>query len=92
MIYCTKDELLKLAKLSSLKLSEEEIQQFGEQLEVLLTYLNELNEVRPPKGQEGARSINVFREDRIIQADPTLAVEQAPRLEGTSIIVPKILE
>ena len=92
MIHCAIEELLKLAELSALQLDDEEVKAFGPQLEVLLEYLDELNEVQIIKGLDAARNINVFREDRVVITDSKGCLEQAPLLSGTAIVVPRILD
>ena len=86
------EELVKIAHLSSLELNDEEITLFGSQLEVLLTYVDELAEVAIVDGVDVVRNINVFREDRAVMIDSAPLLAQAPAKEGTSIVVPKILD
>ncbi len=92
MVQFDAEELLKIAELSALRLDEDEVQAFCEQLKILLEYIEELKEVTVTQGLEPTRNINVFREDKIVVTDSQPIINQAPVLDGTSIVVPKIID
>ena len=64
----TREEILHLAKLSSFELSEEEIESLGSDLENIISYISQLNEL-DTEGVEPTYQVfemeNVWREDEI---------------------------
>lgn len=92
MVQFDTEELLKIAELSALRLDEDEVGAFCKQLKILLEYIEELQEVTVTQGLEPTRNINVFREDKIVITDSQPLINQAPVLDGTSIVVPKIID
>lgn len=94
----TKTDVLHVAKLSNLTLTEDEIKKFTPQLSKIVDFISQLSEVdtssvRPTSQTTGLT--NVFREDVVI-SENMLSQEEA--LSGTDNIknglvkVPKILE
>lgn len=85
-----------VARLACLALSEEEKVRFTEQLNAILTYVEQLNEV-PTDGVEPTSHVldlvNVFREDLVRQ---TLTVEEvlrnAPEEAHAYFAVPRIVD
>ena len=85
-----------VAQLARLALSAEEKQRFTEQLNVILSYMEQLNEV----GTDGVEPtahvldlVNVFRDDTVQQtlsADAALA--NAPETAHHFFVVPRIVE
>jgi len=83
------------ADLARIRLSEEERRRMEKDLDHILDYISQLNEV-PVEGVEPTYHVlplaNVFRDDRI---EPSLPVEEAlknaPDRSGTFFRVPKIL-
>jgi len=73
----TKEDVLHIAKLACLELSEEEVQTYIVQLSDVLSYVEQL-EVLPTKDVEATAQVtgltNVFREDEIT---PSLCQEDA---------------
>ena len=92
----TIEQVEQVAQLARLRLSAEEKQHFTEQLNAILAYMEQLNEV-PTDGIEPTSHVldlvNVFREDRVHQ---TLTVEEALRNAPESahqyVVVPRIVE
>ncbi|MBY0353333.1 Asp-tRNA(Asn)/Glu-tRNA(Gln) amidotransferase subunit GatC [Candidatus Babeliales bacterium] len=88
-----REELLKLAQLSSLHLEENEIDTYVERLSAILAYVKQLQEVSKTSEAEQVRNVNVFREDAVVvcdRAEEMLA--QAPEREDHYFVVPKILD
>jgi len=91
----TKEDVQKLASLSRLKLSEEEIARFQGEMSSILAYVDKLKEVTGSEsGPVMSVNRNVLRED----ADPNESgaytrklVDAAPRHEGDYVKVKKIL-
>jgi aspartyl-tRNA(Asn)/glutamyl-tRNA(Gln) amidotransferase subunit C len=90
------NDVQKVARLSRLRLSENELQQFSQQLGTILDYVDLLNEVNTADVEPMAHAAtiqNVFRED---QPQPSLdrsaALQNAPQSDGKYFLVPQILE
>ncbi|MBX9830661.1 Asp-tRNA(Asn)/Glu-tRNA(Gln) amidotransferase subunit GatC [Candidatus Babeliales bacterium] len=88
-----REELLKLAQLSSLHLEENEIDTYVERLSAILAYVKQLQEVTKTSEAEQVRNVNVFREDVAIACDRAEEMlAQAPEREDHYFVVPKILD
>lgn len=92
----SQDDVLKVARLSRLKLTPEEQQRFGEQLGQILDFVQQLNEVDTsdiePMAHAGDLS-NVFRVDEpVASLDRKEALGNAPKSDGKYFLVPQILE
>lgn len=87
----TKEELIKVAKLSLLKLSENEIDLFAQQLQVIIDYTQELANVDIKNIQEPVRPINVFREDKVVRFDSEAILNNAPEKEEHYFVLPQII-
>ena len=93
MVTFNREELLKLAQLSSLHLEESEIDTYVERLSAILGYVRQLQEVSTTHEAEQVRNINVFREDNAVACDRTEEMlAQAPEREDHYFSVPKILD
>jgi aspartyl-tRNA(Asn)/glutamyl-tRNA(Gln) amidotransferase subunit C len=92
----TRDEVLHIAKLAKLKLSEEEIALFQEQLGRILDYFREIEQldtehVAPMKHIVDMR--NVFRADEPRPSVPVSeALKNAPKRRDNYFEVPKVVE
>ncbi len=91
----TRDEVAHLARLSRLALTDEELELFAEQLDVIIAAVARVQEVAAvdiPPTTHAADLSNVFREDVIV---PPLGAEaalaQAPAAEQGRFKVPRIL-
>ena len=89
-------QVRKVAKLSRLDLSEEEIEEFTSQLSAILNYVAKMNELDTAKVEPLAHCLpisNIFRED---VAKESLGTEKvlanAPQRDGEFFKVPKILD
>lgn len=92
----TRAEVLRMAKLAQLKLTEEEIQLFQEQLGRILDYFKELEQldtagVRPM--QHVFDLHNVWRADEPRPSvSPSAALRNAPQRRDDYFEVPKVIE
>jgi aspartyl-tRNA(Asn)/glutamyl-tRNA(Gln) amidotransferase subunit C len=91
----TRDEVAHLATLSRLALTEEELERFAGQLDVIIGAVARVQEVAAagiPPMTHAADLSNVFREDVVtpcLSADDVLS--QAPAAEDRRFKVPRIL-
>ena len=86
----------KVAKLSRLQLTPEEIREFTDQLAAILDYVGKMNELDTEDVQPLAHCLpvsNVFRKDCVRESLGTeKTLENAPQRDGEFFKVPKILD
>lgn len=89
------EEVLKIAKLSRLELTEEEITTYSHQLSEVLNYIDKLKEVETEGVEETSQVTgleNVFRADEVHPfADPEGLVKQAAEYEDNQVKVKNVL-
>ena len=92
----TREEVLHIAELAKLALTEEETELFAEQLSEILEYFERLNELDTSAISPTAQAIfrrNVMREDEVGQSlSPDEALSNAPQREEGYFKVKPILE
>ncbi len=91
----TKEQVLKIADLARLDLSEAEVEKYGSQLSSILKYVETLNQLNVDGIEPTAHAVSVstpFREDIAVQ-DQTLekSLKNAPDQEPPFFKVPKVL-
>ena len=87
-----KEELLKIAQLSSLKINDAELNLFVGQIKNILDYVNQLQQVPSSIEAQPTKNINVVREDVAQSFNSATILAQAPEHEGHYFVVPAILE
>ncbi len=91
----TPDDVLKVAKLSRLTLADDEVETYTNQLEQILGYFEQLEEVDTTNVIPTTRAVevvNVVRDDTILATNVREELlNQAPQREGNFFRVPKIL-
>jgi len=91
----TRDEVAHLAKLSRLALTEDELDHFAGQLDVIIGAVARVQEVAAagiPPTTHAAELVNVFRDDVVVQPLSVQAVlAGAPKPELDRFRVPRIL-
>ena len=96
MVDITDDDVLKLAKLSKLKVDPAKISQFKNDLQSILGYIEQLSEVdvtglKPTNQVTGLK--NVMREDEVYEVvSPADLLKVVPALEANQIKVHRVLE
>ena len=89
-------DVLKVASLARLSLSEGELRAAGAQLTTILDYVRLLDEVDTTGVAPMPHPVpaeNVFREDSIVPSLPRdAALANAPKTDGLFFLVPRILE
>ncbi len=85
-----------VAKLSRLKLSSEELALFSGQLNSILDYINQLNEVDTESVRPMSHPLdlhNIFREDAVAESLPRgEALANAPKKRDGFFVVPPVLD
>ncbi|PCI74123.1 Asp-tRNA(Asn)/Glu-tRNA(Gln) amidotransferase GatCAB subunit C [Candidatus Dependentiae bacterium] len=87
----TKEELLKIAELSLLKLDEKEIALFAGQLKTIIEYTEELANADVSNAQEPNLPFNVFREDKVVKFEADQLLDNAPDREDQYFVMPQII-
>lgn len=91
----TREEVEKVANLSRLKLSDDELEALGSQMGSVLKYIAMLDELDTSSVEPMAHAIeisNVFREDELLDSLPReQALSNAPQTDGKYFLVPAIL-
>lgn len=92
----TRADVLKVANLARLKLSEAEVADYTAKLGSILEYVESLNEVDTEDVEPMVHAVelsNVFRRDGVV---PSLtreaALSNAPKTDGQFFLVPQILD
>jgi len=88
----TREELLKLAKLSAVNLNEKEEENLRGQLQKTLSYIEELESYSSTSERSPEKNINVSREDKVVEKDSNKILSQSPDTQDTYFVVPKILD
>jgi aspartyl-tRNA(Asn)/glutamyl-tRNA(Gln) amidotransferase subunit C len=92
----SQNEVMHVANLARLAISEEEVERFTNQLDAIITFAEQLNELNT-EGVEPTSHVldikNVLREDKAEQGLPREEVlKNAPEHQGGQFKVPSILE
>lgn len=96
MAKLSRDDVLKLARLSRLRLSEEEITQFQTEISAILGYVEQLSSV-DTTGLEPTSQVtgltNVMRQDEVIDygTTPEDLLKNAPATEKSQFKVKRVL-
>ncbi len=89
------DDVLYLADLAKIKLTDEEKEAFPKQLSSILQYIDKIKEVKISDDvQRDFRKINVFREDKNPHQNGdhrNAILEEMPEVENDLLVVKKIL-
>jgi aspartyl-tRNA(Asn)/glutamyl-tRNA(Gln) amidotransferase subunit C len=92
----TREDVGYVAKLAKLSIPEEEKEKIASQLEPILNYVNQLNELDTKGVEPTSHAVlteNVFREDRLSPSLPVeVALQNAPQQEKGFFKVPKVIE
>jgi len=94
MAKISKEEILKLAHISHIKINEQEVEHLAHELEAVLTYASGLQEIARSYNNMSNNSVvyNIMRDDTVVPCDPEPLLEQAPQSEAHFFIVPKIIK
>ena len=91
----SKEELLHIAKLSDLKIKENEIEEYLKNLEDILNYTETIDKIDVSKLDEtigATEDYNVFRKDEVKQFDNIdQMMENGPEVDRNMFKIPKVL-
>jgi aspartyl-tRNA(Asn)/glutamyl-tRNA(Gln) amidotransferase subunit C len=92
----TRDQVLKVARLARLKLSDAEVADYIEKLGNVLAYVDSLNEIDTEDVEPMVHAVelsNVFRADEVaLSLSRQAALSNAPKTDGQCFLVPQILD
>ena len=90
-----KEEIMHIAKLASLKIKEEEIEEYRKNLQDILNFANTINSVDTENIEETngtSANVNCFREDEVKNfEDENLLMQNAPEQENNMFKIPKVI-
>lgn len=91
----SKEEILHIAKLASLKIKEEEIEEYRKNLQDILNFAKTINSVDTDNLEEtngATANVNFLREDEIKEfEDKEQLMQNAPEQENNMFKIPKVL-
>ncbi len=88
----TKEELAKVAELSLLQLSENESKIILSDLEQILGFITEINDLAVDESLIISKNINVLREDKIKPSEGEDILNNIPNTKESFFTVPKIIK
>lgn len=92
----TRVEVLKVARLARLRLSDAEVDEYTEKLGSVLAYIDSLNEVDTEDVEPMVHAVELSNVFRIDEITPSLsreaALSNAPKTDGQFFLVPQILD
>jgi aspartyl-tRNA(Asn)/glutamyl-tRNA(Gln) amidotransferase subunit C len=92
----TRNEVLKVARLARLKLTDSEVDDYTEKLGTVLAYVDSLNEIDTEDIEPMVHAVelrNVFRADEVCPSlSRVAALSNAPKTDGQFFLVPQILD
>ena len=95
MANISKDDVIHIAKLSNLNLSDNEVEGYAKDITEILDFANMVNSVNTDEVNEtiGANeNYNVFRKDEIIQTvDKEALLQNAPSKDDGMFRIPKVI-
>ena len=97
MTRITSGDVRKVAKLCRLEIPEDDIEKYSNQLEDILEYIAQLEQIdttNVPPTTRAVEVVNVFREDTVVSSSADIRdqiLDLAPQREGEFFKVPKIL-
>jgi aspartyl-tRNA(Asn)/glutamyl-tRNA(Gln) amidotransferase subunit C len=94
MIKVSREEVLKIAEMARISLHESEIEQMKNNLEIVLSYAERVQEIAAGAdiSEPSSKSVNVFRQDIVVKTDPETILAQAVEREENYFVVPVIIE
>jgi len=92
MTHITKEEVVRVARMSHIEFNEQEIEKMQIHLEAVLSYAARVQDIAKEVDQPQRKNRNVEREDKVIRCDSEAIRVQAPEREGDYFVVPVIIE
>jgi len=88
----SKEDILKIARISHIKINDSEIDALTNRLEQVLSYAARVQEIGADFQVQSSKNINVFRDDVQVPFDSHLIMNRAPECQENYFVVPAILD
>lgn len=92
MSFITQEEILKIARMSRITLTQEETEKMQSHIEAVLSYAACVQDVARDSDTLLYKNSNVERDDIIAQSNTEDILKQAPEREENYFVVPTIIE
>jgi aspartyl-tRNA(Asn)/glutamyl-tRNA(Gln) amidotransferase subunit C len=96
MSVISKEEVLRIAKMSRITVHEEEVDQLTKQLNDILTYAARVSEIagldQHAQQCQDSKNTNVWRQDTVVPCNGERILAAAPVHEADYFVVPAIIE
>jgi aspartyl-tRNA(Asn)/glutamyl-tRNA(Gln) amidotransferase subunit C len=92
MSVITKEEILRIARMSHIELTEQEIEKMQSHVTAVLSYAARVQDIAKDVSVPLLKNSNIEREDVVIRQDSQAVLAQAPESEGAYFVVPVIIE
>ena len=92
MTHISKEELLKIASISNIILSKNELLLLQNELQAVLNYAERVITVHGDADDTQLVPLNVFRDDKAIQSNSSILLQIAPEVTDHYFVVPLIIE
>ncbi|MDR2794182.1 MAG: Asp-tRNA(Asn)/Glu-tRNA(Gln) amidotransferase subunit GatC [Holosporaceae bacterium] len=90
----SREDVMKMSHLARIKISESKIDKLRNDLNVILHFIEQLNEVDCSQVQDSPQDVSDCtheRDDVVEQCDSTLVMSNAPEKECNMFVVPKVV-
>ena len=92
MTEITKEEVLKIAKMTKLVIEQDELESTVKQLQDVLGYAIRVQDIAKDVDIPSNKNINSDREDVVVTSHAQQILQQAPDQQDNYFVVPKILD
>jgi aspartyl-tRNA(Asn)/glutamyl-tRNA(Gln) amidotransferase subunit C len=92
MVNISREDVLKIARMSNIQIREDEIDQIARNLASVINYAARVQEIAVDVEIPSVRNVNVFREDVPSESIGERVLSRAPESEAQYFVVPAIIE
>lgn len=92
MVKISREDVLKIARMSHIQIHEHEIDQIAHNLASVINYAARVQEIAQDVQIPSIKQVNVFREDVPTECIGDLVLSRAPESEAHYFVVPAIIE
>ncbi|RTL07038.1 hypothetical protein EKK58_02560 [Candidatus Dependentiae bacterium] len=92
MAHISKEEVLKIAAISNIRLLEKEIEPLQRELESVINYAKRVSTIKGDAQEMQLASVNVARKDIVASTDATVFLQGSPEATNNYFIVPLIID
>lgn len=92
MVKITKEDVLKIARMSNIQIHEQEIDQIAHHLQSVISYAARVQEIAQDVQIPSVKAVNIFRDDVVTPSCGDQVLSRAPESEANYFVVPAIIE